>query len=81
MLSGRFGDTSGRPYIEGRLSLTRLNLAADVSFVIDTGSDCTVLMPLDATRINLDYKALTTEVDSVGFGLGGDRTLPPTEIL
>jgi hypothetical protein len=38
-------------------------------------------MPLDATRINLDYKALTTEVDSVGFGLGGDRTLPPTEIL
>src|SRR5690349_4993954 len=68
MLSGRFGDTSGRPYIEGRLSLPRLGLSANVSFVIDTGADCTVLTPLDATRINLDYKSLTTEVDSVGIG-------------
>jgi hypothetical protein len=68
MLTGRFGNTSGRPYIEGRLSLPNLNLSANVSFVIDTGSDCTVLMPLDAMRINLDYSRLTKEVDSVGIG-------------
>jgi hypothetical protein len=39
MLSGRFDGISGRPYIDGRLSIPRLNLAADVSFLIDTGAD------------------------------------------
>lgn len=43
MLRGRFGDTTGAPYIEGRLILTRLNLTADISFLVDTGADYTVL--------------------------------------
>jgi hypothetical protein len=37
MLTGRFGDTTGRSYIEGRLSLPRLTISDDISFIIDTG--------------------------------------------
>jgi hypothetical protein len=36
MIEGRFGDTSGRPYIEGRLSLPRLGVVGDISFIFDT---------------------------------------------
>ena len=68
MLTGRFGDTSGRPYIEGRLSLPRLGIAANVSFLIDTGADRSVLMPLDGTRINLDYSCLENETRCTGIG-------------
>ena len=68
MLYGRFGDTSGRPYMEGRLLLPRLRLRADVSFVVDTGADRSVLMPLDAQRIGVDFSRLSGEVESVGIG-------------
>ena len=39
MLKGRFGDTSGRPYIEGHILLPRLKKRGNVSFVFDTGAD------------------------------------------
>jgi hypothetical protein len=31
MITGRFGDTSGRPFVEGRLFLPRLGISGDVS--------------------------------------------------
>lgn len=68
MLTGRFGNTSGRPYIEGRLSLPRFEAAVDVSFLIDTGADRTVLMPLDGNRISLDYSLLVNKQRCTGFG-------------
>jgi len=68
MLLGRFGNTSGRPYLEGRLILSRLGLAADISFIVDTGADKTVLMPLDGTRLGIDYAKLTTRFLSTGIG-------------
>lgn len=58
MLTGRFGDTSGRPYFEGRLYFPRLNLYTDVSFLVDTGADRTLLMPDDGRRTGLDYSQL-----------------------
>src|SRR5579863_665812 len=77
MLTGRYGDTTGRPYIEGRLVIPRLNILADVSFIIDTGADCTVLMPLDGGRMGIDYGQLRNAVDSVGVGgLSRDFTEP-----
>ena len=51
MIRGRFGDTTGRPYIEGRLIVPRLNLRSDVSFIVDTGADNSLLMPLDGSSI------------------------------
>jgi hypothetical protein len=68
MLLGRFGNTSGRPYLEGRLVLTRLGLAADISFIVDTGADKTVVMPLDGTRLGVDYANLTRPFVSTGIG-------------
>ena len=68
MLSGRFGNTTGRPYIEGRIVLPRLHIVGDVSFLIYTGADCSVLMPLDGTRMAIDYSQLQNVVSSLGIG-------------
>ena len=44
MIQGRFGNTTGRPYVNGRLLLPRLRLSTNLS---DTGADVSVLMPVD----------------------------------
>ena len=58
LLAGRFGNTTGRPYIEGRLVLPRPNLSFHVSFIVDTGADQTVLMPDDGMTAGIDYNDL-----------------------
>ena len=68
MLRGRFGDTSGRPYLEGRLLLLRLSIQGDISFLVDTGADKSVLMPIDANRLGVDYTTLEGSAISVGIG-------------
>lgn len=73
MLQGRFGDTTGRPYIEGRLLLTKTGTTSDVSFLVDTGADSSLLMPADALRMAVDFGALRGTGDSVGIG-GAART-------
>ena len=72
MLRGRFGDTSGRPYIEGHVLLPRLGWSGNVSFIFDTGADTTLLMPLDAQRMGIDYGMLENEVPTLG--IGGEST-------
>ena len=69
MFRGRFGDTSGRPYVEAQVILPRLNISSGVSFIVDTGADRTVLMPLDAVRMGIDYRKLQ-RAGSL-FGVGG----------
>lgn len=69
MLQGRFGDTSGRPYLSGRVIVPRLNVAGNVSFLFDTGADFTLLMPADAAIMNIDFNALQSPSSS--FGIGG----------
>ena len=64
MLSGRFGDTSGRPYLEGRLLIPRLGLTGDFSFLVDTGADRTFLMPGDGRTLGLDYGNLQNHDNS-----------------
>lgn len=68
MIVGRFGATSGRPYVEGRLTLRRFRISADVSFILDTGADMTVLMPADASRLGVDFAKLDTPCQSQGIG-------------
>lgn len=67
MIVGRFGDTSGRPYIEGRLVV--LDVPLDVSFIVDTGADTTFLAPGDADRLGVDA-ALFGERNVQVRGLG-----------
>jgi hypothetical protein len=68
MLRGRFGDTTGRPYLEGRLILPRLGVRGDISFIVDTGADRSLLMPLDGIRMGINYAGLTGNVESIGIG-------------
>ena len=68
MLKGRFGDTTRRPYIEGRVIIPRLQCRANISFIVDTGADQTLLMPIDGIRIGIDYRQLTGEKETVGIG-------------
>jgi hypothetical protein len=73
MIRGRFGDTSGRPFIEGRLIIRKLGIYDYVSFCIDTGSDETVLLPVDSHRMNLDFSKLKNK--TVSCALNGDCEL------
>ena len=70
MLHGRIGDTSGSPYIEGRLLFPDLRLESDISFLVDTGADASLLMPSDAANMNLDYDALLP-AEQPPIGIGG----------
>lgn len=81
MLRGRFGDTTGRPYIEGRLLLPRLGLSADVSFLVDTGADATVLMPADVGQMGLDVGQLTNRSESVGVGGRSRQFVEPAAVM
>ena len=69
MLHGRFGESSGRPYVSARVFIPRLGLAGNVSFIFDTGADSSVLMPADALTIGVDYSLLSNPFQS--FGIGG----------
>jgi len=76
MISGRFGDTTGRPYIEARVVFPRLKVLvkspppgeADVSFLADTGADLTTIMPLDWARFSVDMSQLIDPFDTYGVG-------------
>lgn len=68
MLIGRFGDTTGRPYLEGRLIIPRLEVTGEISFLVDTGADQSLLSPLDGQRLRLDYSRLGNEGESIGMG-------------
>ena len=82
MLRGRFGDTSGRPYIEGRLVLPNLKISGDISFLVDTGSDATRLHPSDGTRLKVNYEKLTGEAESIGIsGITHDFVEPAVVVF
>jgi hypothetical protein len=68
MLEGRFGNTSGAPYLEARVSIPRLSLRGLVSFLVDTGADGTVFMPADSRKLGINFGSLRNPVTSEGIG-------------
>lgn len=54
--------------MEGHVLLPRLGMNGKVSFIFDTGADTSLLMPLDAQRIGIDYGMLENEVSTLGIG-------------
>ena len=69
MITGRFGDTTGRPFLEGRLFFPRLHISGDISLLLDTGADASVIMPADAKRLSIPFDQLNG--DNACCGLGG----------
>jgi hypothetical protein len=79
MIRGRFGDTSGQPYVEGRLLVKKLKICDFFSFCIDTGSDETVLLPADSGKIPLDFEKLKDKTPSCTLnGTCNLYTIPAT---
>ena len=64
---------SGRPYVEGRVYFPRFDLEGDVSFLVDTGADASLLNPGDVVRIGVNIDLLAGSAESVG--LGGANTV------
>lgn len=81
MLKGRFGDTTGSPYIEGRLLIPRFNIKGDMSFLVDTGADDTVLMQTDGDRLGLDYSLLENVTQASGLGGTANLYQEPAYLL
>src|SRR5579862_488963 len=65
-ITGEF--VSGIPYLTARLLLPRLYLVYQVTFLVDTGTDSTVVMPRDAYTMGIDYSHLRGDIASIGVG-------------
>ena len=70
MLRGRYDKSSGRPYLQGHLSIPRLQVWGNVSFIVDTGADSTTLALGDGIRMDIDYARLSLS-DKPARGIGG----------
>lgn len=79
MLTGHYDRKAGRPQIEGYVEIRSLGVRGFVFFLIDTGADCTVLMPADAKRLNVDYSKIGQTAISLGSsGPGKGHVCPAT---
>ena len=54
--------------MEGHVLLPRLGWSGNVSFIFDTGADTSLLMPLDAQRMGINYAMFENEVPTLGIG-------------
>ena len=50
------------------MALPRIGSRADISFLIDTGADRTIIMPTDGLLLGIDYAQLSGNVPTVGLG-------------
>jgi Aspartyl protease len=68
MLIGRYGSTSGRPFMDAHITIPSLGVSGPVSFLMDTGADKTVIMPADSKRLGINYRNLRQASESIGIG-------------
>lgn len=74
MILGYF-DQYGRPYVEGRLIIERLEVDGFVHFLVDTGADLTSLHPGDGDRLGCRFDLLGTPQNFGGIGGNQDYYL------
>ena len=67
MIAGRFTD-DGLPYIDGVVTLARLGVRGRVRFLVDTGSDTTILHPDAAADLNCPFDLLDNPVEFISAG-------------
>jgi len=68
MIRGRFGNTSEAPFLEARVFFPRLNIRGLVSFLVDTGADGTVFMPMDSRKFGINFSTLRNPRNPEGIG-------------
>lgn len=76
MIHGYF-DQYGRPYVEGRLIIERLEIDGRVQFLVDTGADSTAVHPHDGEVLGCRYDLLVSP-RSMG-GVGGEQEYYPED--
>ena len=81
MIIGWFGEDDGRPYVEARLYLPRLEVAASVNFLVDTGSDGTIIHPADTVWAGIRVSELRGMSRSHGIGGSSDAFVEDARLL
>ena len=54
-----------------------LGWSGNVSFIFDTGADTSLLMPLDARRMGIDYAMFDNEASTLGIGGASENFVEP----
>ena len=67
MIVGRFS-SDGRPFVQGRVKIPRLQVDDKVDFLLDTGADSTCLHPDDVTSLRIPVSKLSNLAPSRGVG-------------
>ena len=67
MTDGYF-DGDGQPFVSARVVLLNLGIAGRVHFLVDTGTDATILHPEGATRLNCPFDDLENPVEVTSAG-------------
>ena len=65
MIVGGF-DRHGRPYVEVRVTIPRLQVDEKVLFLLDTGADSTCIHPQDTESLGIPISELRNPVSSMG---------------
>ena len=67
MIDGGF-TADGRPYVEAEIILPRLGIAGRVYFLVDTGSDTTILHPYDGIDLGCPFDELVNPEEFTSAG-------------
>lgn len=71
MITGYFA-RDGSPYVKARVNLPGLGVVGDVRFLVDTGTDATIVHPYDAGNLHCPFDELTNP--AVSTSAGGPHT-------
>ena len=62
MITGSF-DGEGRPYVQGRLIISRFKVDGFIDFLMDTGADTTTLHPDDGIQLHVPFIRLRNRTE------------------
>ena len=80
MIIGSF-EEEGRPYVKAELFLPRLKISASVNFLVDTGSDNTIIHPFDIALAGIRVTDLRGLSSSRGIGGSSDAFVEDARLL
>lgn len=68
LVKGTFDPENRRPYVQGLLFIPRWHKWQRIDFLVDTGSDSTILNPADGIKMGIEYDNLKYTEPIYGVG-------------